>query len=102
MLVDTDVAAVNLHAQGFQAKVLDIAVDADGDDGDLGFQRLCLAADLDGDGDAGLGLGQFRDLGAHAELQAAPFERLASGGRDLLVLHRKDAVEGFYHRNFGA
>jgi hypothetical protein len=44
----------DLHAQGFEPEVLDIADDADRDDGDIGLQGLGLAAGFDLDRDAGL------------------------------------------------
>ena len=96
------VGLLDLHAQTFEAEVLDIADDADGDDGALGLQGFTAGADLDLDRDAIARLGQFLDARPDAELQAAALEGLAGGGRDLLVLGWQDARQGLDHHHLGA
>ena len=84
------------HPLGLQDDGLPILVAVGGR---LGLQGLGLAARLDGHRHAGLGLRQLGHLGGHAELQAAALERLLGGGRDLLVLHRQNAIQRLDHRN---
>ncbi len=55
--IDDHMVAVELHAQGIEAQVLDIAGDPDRHDGLFGLQGLGLAVSFQGDGDAGLALG---------------------------------------------
>ncbi len=95
--VGDDVGLLDLHAEGLQAHVLDIADNADGDDGHVGLELLGLAGGLQVDGDARGALGQLLDGRADAELQPATFEHLLGGGRDVGVLHRQDAVERLDH-----
>ena len=102
MRVGDDVRVFDLHAERFQAHVLDIADDAHGDDGDIGFQGFGLAAGLDLDGHAGFGFGQLLDVGRHAKLQAALLEGLVGGLGDLFILDRQDARQGFDHCNIRA
>ena len=99
MGVGDHVGLLDLHTEGLKPQILDIADDADRDDGPLGLQGLGLAAGFDLDGDTGLGLGEFLDRGADAELQPPALEGLARGGGDLFVLHRKNARQGFDHHH---
>ena len=99
MAVDHHVAAIDLKLQGLQAHVLDIGVDADGDDSHVRLEGLGLAVRVDLGLHAGRGLGQRGDLGADAELDPALFVGLAGDSGDLLVLDREDARQGFDHRD---
>ncbi len=93
---------VDLHAQRFQAQVLDIADDADRHDGDLGVEGLGLAAGLHGDRDAVLALGEAVHLGGHTKLHPPALEGLLRRRRDVRVLHRHDPVQHLNHRHLGA
>src|SRR5258708_3093560 len=99
MVIHDYVGLLDLHAYGFQAEVLAVAAAADGPDAHVALERLALAARLDLHRHARGVLGQLLHRRADAELHAPAFEHLLGGGRDLLVLHRQDAVHGFDHRN---
>lgn len=100
--VDDDVAPVDLHAQVLQTETLDIALDADGDNGALGLQRLCLAGCFQGDGHPRHRLRQPGHVGADAEFEPPLLERLVGYRGDFLILYRQDARQGLEHRNLGA
>ena len=87
-----------LYAERFQAQVLDVAGDADGDDGDLGLQFFAFEFD----GDAGLRLRELVDLGRESELQTPLLEGLLRGLGDLLVLDGEHAVHHLDDGHFSA
>ena len=75
--VDHDGAAVDLHAELFQAEVLDVADDADrGDDAVDGERLRAALAVVDGGGDAVGLLVELGHLGAGHDLDALLLERL--------------------------
>jgi hypothetical protein len=82
----TTLPARELDAERLQAEVLGVGGDSDGDDADVGGERLGLAADLQLQRDPLVRLGELGHLHADAELDASLFEGLAGGGGDLLVL----------------
>ena len=98
-----DGAALGLHAELFQAEVLDVADDADGRDDALDGERLRAAlAVVDGGGDAVGLLVELGHLGAGHDLDALLLEALAREGGDLGVLDRQDLRQHLDHRHLGA
>ena len=94
--VDIDVGFLDLHAEGFEAKVFDIADNADGEDGAVEFLRLFLAV-LVGDvgGDRVLARFQVFDLGAGDDVEPLLLEILLGHGGNFGVLDRQDARQDF-------
>ncbi len=101
--VGDDGAALDLHAEFFQAEILGIADDADRRDDAIDGERLRAAlAVVDGRGDAVGLLVELRHLGAGQDLDALPLEALAREGGDLGVLSRQDLRQHLDHGHFGA
>ena len=101
--IDGDVRLVDLHAERFEAKILHIADNADGEDGAVELLRFLLAVfrrDVGSD-DILARLDVF-DLRARQNIQALFFKILLGEGGNLRVLHRQDAVHDFDDRNLGA
>ena len=95
--VDDDATAVGLHAEFFQPELLDIADHADRRDDPFHFQRLSLAALLDGGDDAVGFLVELGDFGVGVDLDTLLLETLAGEGLDLVVFDRQDLRQHFDH-----
>ena len=101
--VDLDMTPVDLDPGAFEAKILDIAGDADGEDDAIKARLLRLAVfRRDFRRDLALRDLQALDTGRRQKLHALGLEGLGRGGGYIGIFHRKDAVQHFDHRHLGA
>ncbi len=101
--VDDDRAALGLHAELFQAEILDIADDADrGDDAVDGERLRAALAVIDGRGDAVGLLVELGHFGAGEDFDALLLEAFAREGGDLGILDGQDLRQHLDHGHLGA
>ncbi len=103
VFVDDDRTALGLHADGFEANTLDVALDANGRD-QLVAADLLLGAvlELHMSDNTVTGLVDLGHLGFGQELDTALLEPLAGECGNLRVLHRQDLWQQFDDGDLGA
>src|SRR3954452_2468938 len=95
-LVDGDHAAINLHAEFFQAEIFSVTEDPDGGNDALGLEGRGLAlAVFQRAGDFVSALFDFRHFRAGENLDALLLEALAGERGDLGILDRQDLRQQF-------
>ena len=94
---------LGFHAERFEAEVLDVAGDADGDDGVARGERFvsCRSLTTCASTPFAVAFSDFR-FGRGEDLQPLLLEALLGEGGDLFVFDRQHAIEQFDHRRLHA
>src|SRR5581483_12133089 len=101
-VVDLDVAALDLHADAFEAERRDVRLEADADEHAVRLEALLLALRRRTDGSAALAGRGLRIRGAREEFDAALLEGALELCARLFVLQRQQVVEQLYNRHVDA